>query len=406
VRIVYLHQYFTTPEMSGGTRSYEFARRLVAAGHEVHMITSDRTRGGKPYESVEAGIRVTWIPVSYSNHLGTFARIRAFVEFAVKSARYAASTPADVVFATSTPLTIALPGIYAKWRQRVPMVFEVRDLWPEMPIALGVLKDPVSKWLARWLEHFTYHKSQHIIALSPGMKAGVASAGFPPQQITVIPNAADIDCFDVHSKRGDEFRVRFNWLENRKLVVYTGTLGVLNGVGYLAKVAAEMEKLDPEIRFLVVGSGKDEAKVRQQARALGVYERNFFMLPRIPKSDVPDVLSAADVTTSLFIDVKEMWSNSANKFFDGLAAGRPVAINYGGWHADILQSHNAGVVLHPIDHADAAKSLFEFLSDNGCLRAASENARTLAAAQFARDDHAARLIQILTTVAQSGRNGT
>ena len=178
MRITYLHQYFNTPEMSGGTRSYEMARRLVAMGHEVNMITSWREDDGRKgwFETAEAGIKVHWLPVPYSNKMGFKERISAFFRFAWGAARKAASLPADVVFATSTPLTIALPGVYAARRQKAPMVFEVRDLWPELPIAIGALKNPFLQFMARQLELFAYRNSKAIVALSPGMRDGVESA--------------------------------------------------------------------------------------------------------------------------------------------------------------------------------------------------------------------------------------
>src|SRR5205823_13311940 len=142
MRIVYLHQYFVTPQMAGGSRSYEMARRLVAAGHDVHMVTSDRDAADAhaPWRhSVEAGIHVHWTPIAYDNRMSYGERMRAFLRFAWRAARKAVALRGDVVFATSTPLTIAIPAVYAARRLRVPMVFEVRDLWPEVPIAIGAI---------------------------------------------------------------------------------------------------------------------------------------------------------------------------------------------------------------------------------------------------------------------------
>lgn len=123
MKIIYLHQYFVTPEMSGGTRSYEIARRLVDWGHEVHMITSDRNNNAdrKVWKTTkEAGINVHWYPVPYSNKMSFSKRIKAFMKFARASALKASSLEANIVFATSTPLTIALPGIYTKWKKEYP----------------------------------------------------------------------------------------------------------------------------------------------------------------------------------------------------------------------------------------------------------------------------------------------
>ncbi len=142
MRIIYLHQYFNTPEMAGGTRSYEMARRLVAAGHRVDLVTTwrDRTEKKSWFVTEEAGIVVHWLPLPYSNQMNYRQRMKSFIRFAWASSRRAAGFKGDVVFATSTPLTIAFPGLYAAVRRRIPLVFEVRDLWPEVPIAMGVFR--------------------------------------------------------------------------------------------------------------------------------------------------------------------------------------------------------------------------------------------------------------------------
>lgn len=144
MHIVYLHQYFNTPAMSGSTRSYEIARRLVSAGHRVSVVTSSRISDDRKgwVQSNESGIDVHWLAVPYSNRMAYGERISAFLRFAFGAARRAASLRGDVVFATSTPLTIAIPGVFAARKLKVPMVFEVRDLWPEVPIAIGALRNP------------------------------------------------------------------------------------------------------------------------------------------------------------------------------------------------------------------------------------------------------------------------
>lgn len=385
--------------MPGITRSYEMARRLVAAGHEVHMVTSDRepaagTKAGWR-ETVEAGIRVHWLPVEYSNRMPYSARIRAFLKFSLAAAARAASIAGDVVFASSTPLTVAFPGVYASKRNGICMVFEVCDLWPELPIAVGALRNPVAIGVARWLERFAYRNAAYVVALSPGMKEGIVRAGYTPDRVRVIPNSCDFDLFEVPRERGEAFRRRYSWLQSRPLVVYVGTLGMMNGVTYLARLAAGVAKLDAEIRFLVVGSGKEEEQVRKAAADARVLEKSFFMLPPMPKSEVPVVLSAATVATSLFIDLKEMWANSANKFFDALAAGRPLAINYAGWQAELLEKHDVGIRLDPHDMEGAARKLVDFVRDKGRLSQAETAARCLGETRFSRDELARQLESVL-----------
>lgn len=399
MRVLYLHQYFTTPDMVGGTRSYEMARRFVQAGHAVHMITTDREARSRRqsrwrHERI-SGIDVHWFPVPYANEFGHRARIRAFVAFAWRAAARAVELGGDLVFATSTPLTIALPGIHASRRLGAPMVFEVRDLWPEMPIAVGAVRNPAAIAAARWLERAAYRHAAHVVALSPGMKDGVVRRGIPAERVTVIPNGCDRGLFDVPPTVGEAFRRRHAWLGNRPLVTYAGTLGTVNGVAYLARVAAEMRRLAPDVRFLVVGGGKDEEIVRRTAAGLGVLDRNFFMMRSLPKREMPACLSATDVAASLFIDLPAMWANSANKFFDALAARRPLLINYQGWQADLLRRTGAGVVVPPGDPPRAAEELCAFLLDASRVSRARSAAAELAAGPFDRDRLADALLKVL-----------
>jgi glycosyltransferase involved in cell wall biosynthesis len=407
MRIIYLHQYFITPDMPGGTRSYEMGRRLTAMGHDVQMVTSDRiadpTTAPEWRSSDVAGMRVHAFPVPYSNRMPYRERLSAFMRFAWRSAVKAASLGGDVVFATSTPLTIALPGSYAAWRSRIPMVLEVRDLWPELPIAVGALSNPASIRAAEWLERFAYARSAHIVALSPDMKAGIARIGYPEERVSVIPNACDRELFDAPTDAVRALRRQHDWLGHRPLVVYTGTLGKLNGVSYLADVAAATARIDPEIRFAVLGDGMEGELVRRRAAELGVLDRTFFMMGVVPKVAVPRWLGAATFATSLFIDLEAMWANSANKFFDALASGTPVAINYGGWQAKLLYDTGAGVRLDARDAAHAARALVARIRDEPWIVRAHEAARRLAATRFDRDRLAEQLEQILVRVARNGR---
>ena len=401
MRIVYLHQHFATPDMSGGTRSYEMARRLVAAGHEVHMVTARPSGKGRGWtETEEAGIRVHWCPVAYSSHMSFRRRIQSCLEFSRRSASKAASLPCDVVFASSTPLTIALPAAYGAWWQRAPMVFEVRDLWPETPIAVGALKHRLPIALARGLERFAYHRASHVVALSPDMKRGVVATGFPEDCVSVIPNSCDLKLFGVSSEVGKAFRRQHEWLQDRPLVVYTGALGLVNGVDYLARLAAVVARYNPEVRFLVIGNGREQDKVREVAAEQGVLNRSFFMLESVPKKEMPAVLSAADIATSTVIDRQALWANSANKVFDGLAAGRAIAINHEGWLADMIRETGCGLVLPVGDVERAAEHLVATLDDASQLAVLRRAARRVARERFDRDVLAKKLETILRVAAE------
>ena len=404
MRIIYLVQYFITPELSGSTRAYEMARRLVAAGHEVHLVTTDQAPGAaRGWSRREvAGIQVHELGLAYDNAMGTARRLVSFGAFSLASANKAHSLRGDVIFASSTPLTIAIPGVYASKRGRVPMVFEVRDLWPEVPIAFGVLDKPGAKAAAWRLERFAYDNSAEVVALSEGMRSGVLKRGVPADRISVIPNCSDIDLFDVPAEDVVAFRASYHWLGDRPLVLYAGALGQANGVGYAARLAHAVRDIDPELRFLVVGARREEELIRSEARALGVLDESFFMLPSMSKPEIAVATASATVATSLFINIPELRNNSANKFFDGLAAGVAVAVNHEGWQADLLEETGAGFQMHPTDMAEAARTLVQKARDPEWLAAAQEASGRLGRERFARDDLAAQLEAVLVRAAARG----
>jgi glycosyltransferase involved in cell wall biosynthesis len=402
VRIVYLHQYFNTPEMAGGTRSYEMARRLVAGGHHVELITTSRKPGRQAgwYTTSEAGIRVHWLPVPYDNAMGFAARVKAFLRFAIASARRAASIDADVVFATSTPLTIALPGIFAAWRRGVPLVFEVRDLWPDVPIAMGVIRSKFAIFLARSLERLAYRFSSRIVALAPGMRDDIVAHGIPSDKVVVIPNGCDLDIFSVdRSSDAAQLRSDHRWLGQRKLLFFGGTLGRANGVGYLVSVAEAMQRLDPEIRFVIVGEGAERASITDAARRAGVLNQNFFMLGAMPKREVAKWLAASDMALGLFSGPRVLWKDAVqNKFFDALAAGKPIACNFLGFQSEIAVRHDVGIVFDSEDPEVAARQIHRKIGDEHWLRAVRDRTQRLATEEFDRDRLAARLVDVLESV--------
>jgi len=380
----------------------------VQKGHEVHVLTTERSgntpRVGNWFQTEESGINVHWFPIPYSNSMPYSVRLKAFFKFSYVAARKGASIGSDVVLGTSTPLTIAIPASYVAKRQRIPMVFEVGDLWPDVPIALGALKNPLIIKAAKGLELFAYRNSSRIIALSPGMKDGIVKTGYPADLVTVIPNGCDLELFDDDIKEGRELRCKYDWLQHRPLVIYSGTLGLVNGVDYLARLAAAVRLLDPEIRFLTLGAGRENDKVLEIAEELRVINQNFFMLPDVPKRQVPHWLAAADIATSLVIDVEALWANSANKFFDALAAGKPIAINYRGWQAEIIQENGIGIVLDVNDIRSSASMLVEAIHDKEWLSRAGKASRRLGEERFGRDQMTEKIESVLRESVAEYRN--
>lgn len=383
--------------MSGGTRSYEMAKRMVAAGHEVHMVTSlrDNIQATDWFTTKEAGINVHWYPVPYSNHMSYFQRIKAFFSFAYAAKKKSASLQGDVVFATSTPLTIVIPAVFTARKLKVPMVFEVRDLWPEMPIAMGALKNPVLRFLAKKLEHWAYKNSSAVVALSPGMKEGILKTGYPESQIAVIPNSSDNLEFMHNAEAATQFRANRIWLSDKPLLIYAGTFGKVNGVDYTVKLAIELKKINSNIRILLVGNGGEKNRIIAEAKEAGVFEDNIFFEPAMTKKDIPSLFSAATMASNLVIDLPESRANSANKFFDTLAASKPIFLNHGGWMHQIVKSHDCGFAGWQLPIELVAQQLHEKMNDNTWLQLAGKAAKKLAVEKFDRDLLAEQLIAVL-----------
>lgn len=379
MRIVYIHQYFK----SEGGRSYEMARRFAARGHEVHMVTSTSDPQAPPVEHIK-GITVHWLQVPYSQLMPHAERIKAFLSFAARASATARKLHGDVVYATSTPLTVAIPGIAATIFRKRPLVFEVRDLWPDVPIAMGALNNPVMRGFAKLLEKATYAYSNHVVALSPDMKQVIVDKGVTPDKVTVVPNASDNDNFENLEVEAKQFRAEYEWLGDRPMVLYCGTLGKVNDVSYIARLAAAVQQHNDQIRFVIVGRGNDEETVRATAVQLGVFEQNFFMLPRVPKTQVPRIFAAADISMSTVAPIAQLNANSANKVFDTLASGTPLAINHRGWLAEMIHETNCGLVLDQLNMDDAARDVIEFLNAPNARQEAARNAKRLAVERFDR----------------------
>lgn len=402
MRITYIHQYFNTTQMSGSTRSFEMGRRLVKMGHEVNIITSwrDDTSKKKNFKTIEDGINVYWLSIPYNNYMGFFQRLIAFFKFIFLAYIKAKSIKTDIVFASSTPLTVAIPGIFVARRNNVPFVFEVRDLWPELPIVIGAIKNPIAIKLAYELEKFAYRNSKGIVALSPGMKEGILRTGYPDDKICVIPNSSDLELFNATKINKKFLRLKYNIPEKPIVILYPGTFGKVNGVEYLVKLASKFLN-DSRIFFLTVGDGQEFNMVKSKAIELGCLGKNLIMLKKVSKLDVAEIYECADIVISTLIPLPELEANSANKFFDGLAAGSCIALNYRGWQADLLESTGAGFSLSQnIDLA--VNQLLSWIDNPNKIYEAGIKARRLAENDFDRNILAKQLEIFLSSIVQRG----
>ncbi len=397
VRILYLHQFFLTREGSGGTRSYEFARHLVRAGHEVVMVTA----GSGGTRTVE-GITVHSVRGGYGDYVKATSmayprRIASFFRFAAGAAAAVLSEEApDVVLATSPPLTMALPAIAAARRHRAPLVFEVRDLWPEAPIQMGALTSPAAQRLARAVERTVYSESAHVVALSPGIREGVIGAGVAPKDVTLIPNASDLDLFSP-TLDPEGLRERLG-LEGRFVCSYFGTMGEANDLSQVVEAAALLEaRGEDSVAFVLQGDGKRRTAVEQEVRRRGL--RNVLLLAAGDKPSAARLAAASDACMTIFKDVPILSTNSPNKLFDTFAAGRPAVVNTPGWQRDLVERHEAGVFARPGDPADLAAQVLRLRDDPELAAAYGRNARRLAEGEFDRRLLGERLRSVLEDAA-------
>lgn len=389
MRVVYLHQYFTTPEYSGGVRSYQIAKRLVKQGHDVNLVTSTAffpVKKSSPFRFVSRitidGIHVHAVHAKYGNKMSFPRRILAFLFFMLISTLVACRLRGcDVVYASSTPLTIGVPGLIACVFHRAPLVFEVRDLWPDVPIAMGIVTNPAAIKVLRWFEMLIYRRASKIVALSIGMERELVSKGVPVEKITVVPNASDMKEFDRVDAGCPEVEcLRQN--ANTKICLYAGTFGYVNNLDYLVELARCIKEKSFNIRILLVGDGVEKESLVEKIRD-GQLDTQIRMADPVSKQELIAYIKSVDACFSTVKNIPALFNNSANKFFDSLAAGKPIIINHGGWQADVIRQHALGLVLD-CGADEGATRLERFFVDEGRFPSAGK-IRAFAQENYSRD---------------------
>lgn len=402
MRVLYFHQHFATPEGATGTRSYEFARALLAKGHQVTMVcgryamADDGTavrngRSGIVRRAVD-GIELVELPLAYSNYDSLLKRSWVFLRFAWWSVWLAFREDYDLLFATSTPLTAGIPGIVMKVFRRKPFVFEVRDLWPELPKAMGVVKNPIMLWAMGVLEWLSYRMSDACVGLSPGIVEGIQKRSRKGHPVTMIPNGCDLELFKPG--RREELRLP-GMAANELIAVFTGAHGPANGLdGVLDAAAVLKNRGRDDIKFLFIGDGK--LKPALMARAGRAALSNCIFLSPMPKRQLNAVIASADVGLMILANVPAFYyGTSPNKFFDYLACGLPVLNNYPGWLADLITQNRCGMAVPP-DDPEAFADALEALGGNPTARVEMRrNARVLGEQEFSRNALAGQFVQWL-----------
>ncbi|MFN4289404.1 MAG: glycosyltransferase family 4 protein [Permianibacter sp.] len=389
MRVLYFHQHFSTPKGSAGIRSYAMARSLLAAGHQVTMVcgsySGGRTGLSGPYVSgvrrgTVEGIDVIEFELPYSNKDGFLKRSWLFLKFAIRSVKVALSEKYDLVFATTTPLTAGIPGIFAKWLRRKPFVFEVRDLWPELPKAMGVIKNPIVLAAMSLLEWLSYRSADRLVALSPGIASGIARRGVSTDRIAMIPNGCDLDIFAAPAPSWRPDGVK----DSDLIAIYAGTHGIANGLSSVIAAAQVLKQRNRnDIKLILIGDGKEKEALQQRATSLGL--DNVVFLPPVSKLELSGLMEAADIGMQLLANVPAFYyGTSPNKFFDYIASGKAVLNNYPGWLADIIKERQIGYAVAPELPEAFADALCSAADNRSKLKEMGGKARQLAREKFDR----------------------
>lgn len=378
MKVLILHQHFNTPEKGGAIRSYYLAKALVEAKIQTVVITGHNE---KVYKKVEVeGIEMHYLPIAYENRFGFVARSISFVKFVLGSVRLARKiSNVKLCYAISAPLTVGLAAIRIKKRLKIPFLFEVGDLWPDAPIQLGFVNNFFFKKALFQLEKLIYNEAQSVVALSPAIQSAIEKK-VPGKKTHLIPNMADCEFFNPELKNP--------LLENKfgvagKFVVsYVGAIGVANGLDYFLECANASRKANLPIHFLLCGEGALLDRLKRNVANMNL--SNFSFISFQDRRGVHDVMNVTDAAFICYKNVPILETGSPNKFFDGLAAGKLIIINFGGWIKNEIADARCGVYVDPNSPTDFVKKIAEFTTDEKKLKSYQASSRQLGERKYSR----------------------
>ena len=381
MHILYLQQLLVLPGSPGHTRSYEMAVSWVKAGHKVSILTTDTyfqskisSRQAHTFE-IE-GVHIQAFPIRYSHMMSFPRRIWAFLSYYRSAWRWGKTyTDADLVIAYSAPLSTGMLGRRLARFHNLPFIFEVADVWPDVPVGMGIIRNP---WLIRWLHRKTrqiYDRAQAIWPFSEGMKAQIESHGIAPEKIHVFPNGARLET--------PSLSLSPNAPGTPIEVLYAGTVGIANGVEQFVEAIGKIEAQGrTDIRFTIMGAGNRLKQVKQYASELGIQQLQF--ISKVPREEFQAHIRNADIAIVSYAPYPVLEANGSTKFFDYLAVGLPIVLNYQGWQAHYLEKYACGLFSEQGDVDTFVQNILT-LADQPELRfRMGHNGRLLAESLFDR----------------------
>jgi glycosyltransferase involved in cell wall biosynthesis len=316
----------------------------------------------RSYQVKVDGIDVNVIHAPYSNRSGFLFRVFAFIKFMFVCCLYAYRfRKYDVVYVTSTPLTVAVPALFLNKVFNMTMYFEVRDLWPDIPIELNIIKNRFIKFCLKKFELYVYRSAKKVVVLSEGMREEIVKKGISDEKLLLIPNASDVAFFDSCMKKKQPHKFELDAIRQQAIIgLYAGTFGYANDLSYVVELAKELKGRGANFSFFLIGDGAERDKLKKLVKSYNVNDVVKF-LPAVSKEELVGYIQAADFCISTVRNSPALYNNSANKFFDALAAGRPIVINHEGWMKKSIDNNGLGLVLN-YDIGGSAVKLEAFFS--------------------------------------------
>lgn len=394
MKLLYIHQYFKTPSEPGGTRSYWVSKKLIEHGHQVLVLTTSSSIDSRFEKKVIEGIEVFYFKVHYNQSMSILSRLWSFTKFMLYSTMFASRLKGiDLVLATSTPLTVGFPALILKLLKGIPYVFEVRDLWPEVPIQMGELKNPVIRKVAVWFERTIYRHARHIVGLSPGMVKGVTKFE-PTDKVSMIPNMSKIDEFWPRTKN-QTLLVSLGLRVSSFKLIHFGSLGIAND-GMSIIRAAELLSSDSNIEFVIMGGGSTEKELKQYCLERRL--RNVFFLGSYSMKDTSEIVNFCDACIVSFKDIPILYTNSPNKLFDSLSAGKPIIVNSAGWTKDLVQDANCGYYVDSHRPEELVNTIRKLQNNPELCSLLGKNSRKLAETKYDKGILCNQYLNLLETL--------
>jgi colanic acid biosynthesis glycosyl transferase WcaI len=405
VRIAYVCHYFAPEPAAPAARVHELSRAWVRAGHQVSVVTTfpNHPLGRIPPEyrgrwwSTERmdGIRVLRCWLYAVPNRGVGRRGLDHLSFMLTALAFGLPRlgAVDVVIASSPTLFSALSALIIARAKRVPFVLEVRDLWPEAIVDLGLMRRGPTVRLLERLAQFLYRHAARVVVVTQAFAERLAAAGVSRAKLAVIPNGADTQFFSPHAD-GRPTRDALD-LDGRFVVAYVGSHGLSHGLGAVLDAAAQQ----PEVAFLLVGDGADRDRLvsERDRRQLG----NVLMRPSVPKDQVPGLYAAADACLVPLRDVPVFEAFVPSKLFEVLAAGRPVIGAVRGEARDILTRSGAALLVDPERGDQLAQAVGQLRADPELRMELGRRGRAFAEQHYDRDALARRYLDLLEDVVRS-----